>query len=181
MARISDRSEAVIALASGHADWFFAKSRMVAARDETASCRLATTVARFQTKITRKPTGFAPFEEMSAREEARLARLEADRARIETQVARMRYHAGCVQSGRLSASAREHPARADFGSGCARRDGESGQRIRLFLLEGRTRSATASAVRFVDESEDSGRVSPWPDSRRRLSPHEPVPLSEFSQ
>ncbi|MGA7360644.1 MAG: hypothetical protein WBW70_17435, partial [Candidatus Sulfotelmatobacter sp.] len=85
MARISDRSEAVIALASGHADWFFAKSRMVAARDETASCRLATTVARFQTKITRKPTGFAPFEEMSAREEARLARLEADRARIETQ------------------------------------------------------------------------------------------------
>jgi len=91
VARIGDRSEAVLALASGRADWFMAKANMVATRDETASCRLATAVARFQTKIARTEGGMARFEAMSAREEAQFARLEANRARIEAQIARVRF------------------------------------------------------------------------------------------
>ena len=58
---------------------------LVAARDETASCRLATAMARVQTKIARTQNGMAHFEAMSARQEAALARMEANRARIEAQ------------------------------------------------------------------------------------------------
>jgi hypothetical protein len=90
-ARIADRSEAVLALASGRVDWFMARANRVAARDETASCRLATAVARFQTRIARTQTGLASFEAMSAREEAQFARLEANRARMEAQISRVRF------------------------------------------------------------------------------------------
>jgi hypothetical protein len=91
IARIADRSGAVMALASGRADWFMAKASLLAARDETASCRLASTLARFQTKFAATQTGMAHFEAMSARQEAALARVEANRARIEAQVARGRF------------------------------------------------------------------------------------------
>lgn len=90
-AQISVRSEGALALATGRADWFAAKSRMVAARDETASCRLASAVARLQTKMARTQSGMARVEVMSAREEAQWARVEANRARIEAQVARVRF------------------------------------------------------------------------------------------
>jgi hypothetical protein len=90
-ARIADRSEAVLALASGRADWFTAKANLVAARNETASCRLATAVARFQSKIARTEGEMARFEAMSAREEAQFARLEANRARMEAQISRVRF------------------------------------------------------------------------------------------
>jgi len=53
MARIGAPTKGVLALASGHADRFMATSRLVAARDETASCRLATAMARAQTKMAR--------------------------------------------------------------------------------------------------------------------------------
>jgi len=81
IARIADRSESVVALATGRANWFLAKADLMAARNETASCRVATAMARAQ-------SGMAEFEAMSAREEAAMARLEANRARIEAQVAR---------------------------------------------------------------------------------------------
>jgi hypothetical protein len=90
-ARIGDRTEGVLALATGRADWFAAKANMVAARNETGSCRLATAMARLQTKMAQTQGGMARFEAMSAREEAQLARLEANRARIEAQVARWRF------------------------------------------------------------------------------------------
>src|ERR1039458_1068039 len=45
MAGVSERTEGVVALAAGRADWFVAKAQTVAARDETASCRLAEAVA----------------------------------------------------------------------------------------------------------------------------------------
>ena len=86
MARIVNQSGAVIALASGRADRFVANANLVAARDETASCRLATAVARFQSKMARMQSGMAHFEAMSARQEAALARVEANRARIEAQL-----------------------------------------------------------------------------------------------
>jgi hypothetical protein len=91
IARIADRSGAVLALAAGRADWFAAKAGALGVRNETASCRVASAMARFQTKIARTQDGVAEFEAMSAREEAALARFEANRERIETEVARVRF------------------------------------------------------------------------------------------
>ena len=86
-ARVLDRSEGVIALATGRADWFLAKVNGVAAREETASCRVATAVARVQTRMARTRGGFAQVEAVSARQEAALARVEARQARIEARTA----------------------------------------------------------------------------------------------
>jgi hypothetical protein len=91
IAGMSDRTEGVLALATGHADRFMATAERVAARDETTSCRLAPAMARMQTRIAGAQAGFAGFEAMSAREEAQMARFEADRARIDAQIARVRF------------------------------------------------------------------------------------------
>ena len=69
-AGVGERTEGVLALAAGRADWFVAKAERAAAHDETASCRLATALARVQTKVARTQAGFAGFEAISAREEA---------------------------------------------------------------------------------------------------------------
>ena len=89
--RIAERTGPVLALASGRADLFLARTKMAVATDETASCRFATAMARVQTRMARTETGFAHFEGMSARQEAALARVEADRARIEAQLERVRF------------------------------------------------------------------------------------------
>jgi len=91
IARIADRSGAVLALAAGRADWFLAKANLAAARNEATSCRVASAMARVQSKMARSQERFADFEAMSAREEAALARVEANRERIEAQVARVRF------------------------------------------------------------------------------------------
>lgn len=88
---MSDRTEGVLALATGHTDRFMAAAERAAARDETASCRLAPAMARVQTRLALAQTEFAGLEEMSAREEARMARFEADRTRIDAQIARVRF------------------------------------------------------------------------------------------
>jgi hypothetical protein len=93
IARVADRSGAVLALATGRADWLMVKAHLAAARNEAASCRMATAMARAQSKMARTHNRMADFEAMSAREEAGLARLEADRARIEAQTARVSYAA----------------------------------------------------------------------------------------
>jgi hypothetical protein len=87
---VAAKSEAVLALATGRADWFAAKSGELAAKDEVASCRVAAAMARLQTKGARARGGMARFEAASAREEAAFARIEADRARMEAKFARMR-------------------------------------------------------------------------------------------
>jgi hypothetical protein len=91
---VEHSSNAVLALATGHADRFLAEAQMLGAREETASCRWSTALARVQTRIARSQARAdrfnERFEEMSAREEAAMARVEADRARIEAEVARMR-------------------------------------------------------------------------------------------
>jgi hypothetical protein len=89
--RLAERTGPVLALASGRADLFLARTKMAVATDETSSCRFATAMARVQTRMARTQTGFAHFEVMSARQEAALARLEADRARIEAQLERVRF------------------------------------------------------------------------------------------
>jgi len=66
IARIADRSGAVLALAAGRADWFAAKAGVLGVRNETASCRVASAMDRFQTKIARTQDGVAEFEAMSS-------------------------------------------------------------------------------------------------------------------
>lgn len=90
---VEHSSNAVLALATGHADRFLAEAQMIGAREETASCQFSTALARVQTRIARSRARAdrlnERFEVMSAREEAAMARVEADRARIEAEVARM--------------------------------------------------------------------------------------------
>ena len=101
IARIADRSEAVLALAAGRADWFAAKVGVLGVRNEAASCRVASAMARFQTQIARTQDGMAEFEAMSARHEAALAQVEANRARIEAQVARVRFSPVAFDAARM--------------------------------------------------------------------------------
>jgi hypothetical protein len=88
--RFENRTGPVLALATGRVDEFLARTRMVLANDETASCRLATMRARVQTRIAGTQTRVAVFEAMSDREQAQMDRIEANRARIEAQIARIR-------------------------------------------------------------------------------------------
>jgi hypothetical protein len=102
IARIADRSEGVLALASGRVDWFLAKANLATARNETASCRAGAAVARVQAKMARTQSGrLAEFEAMSARQEAALTRVEANRARIEAQVARVRFSPVAFDAARM--------------------------------------------------------------------------------
>lgn len=103
--RISNRSQAVVALASDRANDLLAKVEMVSARGETQSCRLAGAAAHLQAQVDRTQArlvklsnartadGVARIDVMSARQEEQMARLEANRARIEAQAARFRFAA----------------------------------------------------------------------------------------
>jgi hypothetical protein len=88
--QLAEKTEAVADLASERVEGFMGTANLVAARDETASCRLAAAMARFQTKFAQVHTTMAHFEDISARREVALARVEASRARIEARVARVR-------------------------------------------------------------------------------------------
>jgi hypothetical protein len=88
--RVADRSGTLIDLASERVDRFVESGSLVAARDETTSCRLASAMARFQGKMIRTQGALARIEVMSARQEVALARVEANRARMEAHVARVR-------------------------------------------------------------------------------------------
>ena len=90
---IEHSSNAVLALATGHADRFLAEAQVLGAREETASCRLSTALARVQTRIARSRARAERFndrfEVISAREEAEMATVQADESRIEAKVASM--------------------------------------------------------------------------------------------
>jgi hypothetical protein len=80
--QVAGQSEAVVDLASARVDGLMGKASLVAARNESASCRLSNAMARFQTKIARTQSGMARVEAMSARREAVLTRVEAQVARV---------------------------------------------------------------------------------------------------
>jgi len=86
-ARIADPSKAVIALASGHADWFTPKSGVVAAREKVALCHFDCAITRFRNRVERTETARL---EISARAEAAMARMAANRARIEERADHLR-------------------------------------------------------------------------------------------
>lgn len=93
--RVIDRVEAqvgpALAMATGRADLFLARTKLAAAQQETSSCRVETAVARVQSRILRSENAPRHFEVMSARQEALMARLEANRARMESRLARMQF------------------------------------------------------------------------------------------
>jgi hypothetical protein len=89
--RVAERSGALVDLASARVDRLVEKASLVATRDETASCRLATAMARFQTMRARSQAGMGQLEALSARQEAALARVGGKRALIEAQIARVRF------------------------------------------------------------------------------------------
>ena len=78
----------------GNAEQFFTEAQLLAARNETSSCQVATALARVQTRIaqSRIAQSQAGFDVMSAREEAQVARFEANRARMEAQIAAQTAH-----------------------------------------------------------------------------------------
>jgi hypothetical protein len=91
--RVADRfdqdSQAVLAQASGHANQFLSEARLLTGQEQTASCPLAMTMTRVQTKIDRSQAVVDRFEGMSTRQEARL---EASRARMEARIAARTAH-----------------------------------------------------------------------------------------
>jgi hypothetical protein len=91
--QVANRTEAVLALASGRADWFAAqantKTNLLVARNETPPCPFARVMARYQSGMARAQKGVARVQAMRARQEAAFARMEADRACIEASRARM--------------------------------------------------------------------------------------------
>lgn len=97
--RVMYKSEAVIALATGHADQFAAEAQVVEAQNEVSSCRLQAAVARVQSRIERSQARFDRFDDaVLAREQAQAARIDAQRARVEARMARIRIPAVAFSS-----------------------------------------------------------------------------------
>ena len=110
--RIADRvgpsSSAVFALATEQAAQFLAQTQLLTAHVESASCRLATTLASLQSTIVgrsligrtmlgRTTTAQSPretdsFELVSVRPEVQFVKLEARRARMENEIAARAVH-----------------------------------------------------------------------------------------
>ncbi|HTT21146.1 MAG TPA: hypothetical protein VMG82_19605 [Candidatus Sulfotelmatobacter sp.] len=92
--RVQHNSSAVLALATGRADWFLAEARRLkvepasddAPGTEAPRCPYAAATAMVQSSFDESQSEFDNLQALSAREQAQLARLEANRARIEAQV-----------------------------------------------------------------------------------------------
>jgi hypothetical protein len=85
--RAAHDTEAVIALATGHADRLLAQARLASVQRETQSCPWQGSMARTQARMARAQ---AQVDAMSARRQAQLDRFQAQRDRAEAQIARMR-------------------------------------------------------------------------------------------
>jgi hypothetical protein len=92
--RVGHNSNAVLALATGHADRFLAEAQIISAHQSSSSCPLSAALARVRRSIAPAQSDYDRFEAMSdrisARQEAQMARLDANRARIEAQLARVK-------------------------------------------------------------------------------------------
>ena len=89
MNRVEERVAPVLAMATGRAGWFLARTNTVLAQQETSACRRATAAARAQRAFVR--SDFGRFENYSARQEQAAAHLEERRALMEAQMAEMRF------------------------------------------------------------------------------------------
>jgi len=87
---VTHNTQAVVALATGHADRFLAETQVAKAQAETSSCPFHAAMARVQRRLARSQARFARFDDIMAREEGQAARIEARRARMEAQIAKIR-------------------------------------------------------------------------------------------
>ena len=84
--RVQHNSSAVLALATGRADRFFAEAQIVSSQ-QSPSCAMSAALAAIRHAVAPVRTEQQEFEMMTAREERALARMEANRARMEAQLA----------------------------------------------------------------------------------------------
>jgi hypothetical protein len=105
--RLEGNSQAVLALASGQAAQVLSEARFVTRRNETASCPLATTMARVQSKLDRSQATFDRVEAMSSRQQARW---EANQARMEARIAAQTAHIRMMTADFAPAAFRAIPA-----------------------------------------------------------------------
>jgi hypothetical protein len=90
--RVEHGSAAVVALASGNAERFLSEAQLVSAKNEAASCRLSSALARAQARLARRENRFSSFNDwpafndMTVQQHAQLAWLDANSARIQAQV-----------------------------------------------------------------------------------------------
>jgi hypothetical protein len=95
--RVGPSSAAVLALATEQADQFLAQTELLNAHVESASYRLATTLASLQNTIAKRTTGESAretdsFELVSVRPEVQFVKLEAKRTRMEHETAARAVH-----------------------------------------------------------------------------------------
>jgi hypothetical protein len=92
--KVAHSANAVVALASGHANDFLTEARLLTTDRQSPSCPLATQLARVQTRMAvihdraqaQTDEGMARLEVMSAREQAESARLQASRELMQAQI-----------------------------------------------------------------------------------------------
>jgi hypothetical protein len=92
-ARVGHNANAVLALATGHADEFVTEARVLTPRGQRGSCPLtaaAAALANSQSRFSWSADDFDQWQAFSDREAAQLERLQANSARIEARVARLR-------------------------------------------------------------------------------------------
>jgi hypothetical protein len=91
--RVEHNSNAVLALATGHADEFVTEARVLSPRAQRASCPLAAAAAAManaKSTFSWSADDFDQWQAFSDRETAQFERLQANSARLETRVARLR-------------------------------------------------------------------------------------------
>jgi len=92
VSKVEHSANAVVALASGHANDFLTEARFLTSYKQSPSCPLTTQLARVQTRMAvihdraQSGEGIARLEVMSARREAALARLQASREIMQAQI-----------------------------------------------------------------------------------------------
>ena len=97
--RVEHNSNAVLALATGHADEFVTEARVLSPRAQRSSCPLAAaaaTMASSRSTFSWSADEFDQWQAFSDREQAQLERLQANSARIQARVARLRIPAVAV-------------------------------------------------------------------------------------
>ena len=94
--RLEGNSQAVFALASGQAQQVLSEARLLSRPNETASCPLATSMARVQSKLDRSQATFDRIEALSDRQQARW---QANQARMEARIAAETAHLRIVTTG----------------------------------------------------------------------------------
>jgi len=89
---VAARSEAVFALATGQADQFLTKARVVAARERAQRCPLDAAIAQMRSRMTERAP-FVPLGSRTEMQESQMAWLDAQKVQMEAQMAQFQFDA----------------------------------------------------------------------------------------